>query len=275
LVIAGRISFPFTLIDARHRPFVDGRRDTLLTLSQVVRSGNTVAFVTLWLFGAALLFLGGRSLVSDHSVTWKTADAVVTNITPAFGGNSNNYWYFYEFKTEAGEMVSDYIVEDGAKAHAIGDVVPVYYVKSDPNDNYYADDPLPRAVRDWIFVGLGAFMLGAGVYCIRSALSVYRALRRLAHSGKPIPGEIINVQPVYGRRHCRNQDKLPCQNGGRELYGRGCHDGCDGPWSSCGASPTGHESRHLVCRERGRRAALAGPPGGPRWREQAWSAMET
>ena len=196
--MAGRISFPFTLIDARHRPFVDGRRDTLLTLSQVVRSGNTVAFVTLWLFGVALLFLGGRSLVSDHSVTWKTADAVVTNITPAFGGNSNNYWYFYEFKTEAGEMVSDYIVEDGAKAHAIGDVVPVYYVKSDPNDNYYADDPLPRAVRDWIFVGLGAFMLGAGVYCIRSALSVYRALRRLAHSGKPIPGEIINVQPVSG-----------------------------------------------------------------------------
>ena len=192
--MAGRIPFPFTLIDARHQPFVDGRRDTLLTLSQVVRSGNTVSFVTLWLFGAALLFLGGRSLVYDHSVTWKTADAVVTNITPAFSGNSNNYWYFYEFKTEAGGMLSNYIVEDSANEHAIGDGVPVYYVKSDPNDNYYADDPLPRAVRDWFFVGLGAFMLGAGVYWIRSALSIYRALRRLAHSGKPLPGEIINSQ---------------------------------------------------------------------------------
>ena len=57
-------------------------------------------------------------------------------------------------------------------------------------------DPLPRSVRDWFFVGLGAFMLGSGVYCIRSALSIYRALRRLAHSGQPLPGEIINAQSL-------------------------------------------------------------------------------
>lgn len=188
--MAGRIPFPFTLIDARHRPFVEGRRDTLLSLSQVVRSGNIVAFVTLWLMGLGCLFFGGRSLVYDLSVTWKTADAVVTNIT--LRGYS---WKTYKFITEAGEIV---YLDDSAEAHAIGDVMRVYYVESDPNDNYHANDPLPRSVRDWFFVGFGAFMLGAGVYSLRSHLGYYRALRRLAHSGKPIPGEIINVQPVYG-----------------------------------------------------------------------------
>ena len=92
----------------------------------------------------------------------------------------------YKFKTDAGETVIDHIVEDSAKAHAIGDVVPVYYVESDPKDNYYADDPLPRAVRDWFFVGFGAFMLSLGVYMMRSNLGNYRALRRLAHSGQPL-----------------------------------------------------------------------------------------
>ena len=54
-------------------------------------------------------------------------------------GNSYNYWHYYQFKTEAGESVNDQIVNDRRDAHAIGDVVPVYYVASDPNDNYYAD----------------------------------------------------------------------------------------------------------------------------------------
>jgi hypothetical protein len=199
LVVAERIPFPFTLIDARHRPFVDGRRDTLLTLSQVVRSGNSVALVINVLFGLFCLYLGGPSLVYDLSVTWKTADAVVTNISLLPSGNSGNnykYWHFYNFKTEAGEIVDGYIVEDSAEAHAIGDVVRVYYVESDPKDNYYADDPLPRAFRDWFFVGLGAFMLSALVYRMRSGLGYYRALRRLAHSGQPLPGEIINSQPL-------------------------------------------------------------------------------
>jgi hypothetical protein len=186
LVVAGRIPFPFTLIDARHRPFVEGRRDTILSLSQVVRSGNIVAFVTLWLMGLGCLFFGGRSIVYDLSVTWKTADAVVTNITL-----SGYTWKTYKFITEAGEIV---YLDDSAEAHANGDVVRVYYVESDPNDNYHADDPLPRSVRDWFFVAFGAFMLSAGVYCMRSALSIYRALLRLAHFGKPVPGEIINSQ---------------------------------------------------------------------------------
>jgi hypothetical protein len=198
LVVAGRIPFPFTLIDARHQPFVDGRRDTLLTLSQVVRSGNYVALVGTVLIGLFCLFFGGRSLVYDLSVTWKTADAAVTNMTllPTPPENSYKYWYFYEFKTEAGEIVQDHIVDDSAEAHAVGDVVRVYYVEHDPKDNYYADDPLPRGVRDWFFIGLGAFMLGGGVYCMRSALGNYRALRRLAHSGQPLPGEIINSQSL-------------------------------------------------------------------------------
>lgn len=163
-----------------------------------MRSGNTVAFVTLWLIGLLCLFFGGRSLVYDLSVTWKTADAVITNITllPTPPENSYKYWYFYEFKTEAGEIVHDHIVDDSAEAHATGDVVRVYYVESNPKDNYYADDPLPRGVRDWFFVGLGAFMLGGGVYCMRSALSNYRALRRLAYSGQPLPGEIISSQSL-------------------------------------------------------------------------------
>ena len=44
-----------------------------------------------------------------------------------------------------------------------------------------------------IFTGLGIFFLGILVYSLRTLLGRYRTLRRLAHSGKPIPGEIINV----------------------------------------------------------------------------------
>jgi hypothetical protein len=166
---------------------IEGRRDTLLSLSQVVRSGNIVAFVTLWLAGLAGLFFGGRSIVYDLSVTWKTADAVLTDITLL----DYPSWKTYRFITDAGQSVYP---DDSAKAYAKGGVVRMYYVESDPNDNYPADDPLPRSVRDWFFVALGAFMLSSGVYCMRSALSIYRALRRIAHSGKPIPGEITNSQ---------------------------------------------------------------------------------
>ena len=45
---------------------------------------------------------------------------------------------------------------------------------------------------------MGAFLLGCGGYYMRSALSNYRALRRLAYSGRPLLGEIINLQPVWG-----------------------------------------------------------------------------
>ena len=194
--MAGRIPFPFTLIDARHRPFVDGRRDTLLTLSQLVTSGNYVKIYGGVLVGLFFLFLGGRSLFYDLSVTWKTADARITDIQlrRSVDGKSYNHWYDYQFKTEAGKTVSGHIVLDSGGAYAIGDVVRVYYVESDPNDNYYADDPLPVSFRDWFFTGLGIFVLGVGVYRLRSDLGNYRALRRLAHSGKPLPGEIINSQ---------------------------------------------------------------------------------
>ena len=78
-------------------------------------------------------------------------------------------------------------------------------------------------------------MLGMFVYGLRAVLGDYRALRRLAHSGKPIPGEIINVQPVYRVDTADIKISAPCQNGGREPHGVGFHDGCDGPWSSGGS----------------------------------------
>jgi hypothetical protein len=56
------------------------------------------------------------------------------------------------------------------------------------------DDPLPRAVLDLVLIGVGAYVLGLGVYGLRLDLGDYRALLRLAHSGKPVPGEIINSQ---------------------------------------------------------------------------------
>jgi Protein of unknown function (DUF3592) len=196
MVVVGRIPFPFTLIDKRHQPFVDGRCDTLLTLPQVVSARKLLTLIPTVFMGLLFLFFGGYSIVYDHSVTWKTADAVITNVRSALSGNRNNYWYFYEFKTEAGEMVSNYIVDDHSDAHSSGDVVPVYYVESDPKDNYYADDPLPRAFRDWFLVGLSAIILGSSVYMMRSSLSDYRALARLSHVGQPIQGEIIKSQPL-------------------------------------------------------------------------------
>jgi hypothetical protein len=115
LVVAGRIPFPFTLIDKRHRPFVDGQRDTLLTLPQVVGPLPYAALVGLMLGGSLPLFF----------------------------------------------------------------------------------DPISRGRVFWGFLGLAAIVLGFGGYAMRSAISNYRALCRLAYSGQPLPGEIIKVQPVY------------------------------------------------------------------------------
>ncbi len=113
--MTSRIPFDFTLTDARHRSFAEGRRDALLSLFQVIAARNVHAVVGCVLVGGLLLFWGGRSLIYDWSVEWRTAEALITQVSPVQSvqtSNRFNWWYFYRFTTDAGEGATGKIVLD-------------------------------------------------------------------------------------------------------------------------------------------------------------------
>src|SRR5262249_49606900 len=108
-------------------------------------------------------------------------------------GNGFNWWYLYSFRTTDGHNAQGKIVLSERTRFDVGAKVPVVYVQSDPADNRYANDPMPRSVRDWFFIGLGLFMVGVIVLRLRADLAGYRHLRRLARFGLPLPGNIVKA----------------------------------------------------------------------------------
>jgi hypothetical protein len=192
--MAARIPFDFTLIDKRHQAFVEGRRDTFLTFLQVIGSARIVRLTGIAVVTSLIFYWGSRSLIYDFSVKWLTAEAVITAVTPVQKGDHFNWWYWYTFKTGDGKNAQGKIVLEDRNRFAIGERVPVVYVQSDPSDNRYANDPLPRSVRDWFFVGLSIFLLGSSAFWLREDLAYYRSLRRLARIGQPLPGHIVKAQ---------------------------------------------------------------------------------
>lgn len=195
--VTSRIPFDFTLMDARHRSFAEGRRDTMLSLFQVIAARNVPAVVGCVLVGGLLLFWGGRSLIYDWSVEWRTAEALITQVSPVPSVQNSsrfNWWYFYRFTTDAGEGAMGKIVLDKPGWYLVGDKIQVLYARSDPGDNRHAGEWLPRGYRDWFFVAMSAFLLGSAALGLRGGLAEYRALRRIARAGQPIPGEVVMAQ---------------------------------------------------------------------------------
>lgn len=197
--MASRIPFDFALMDARHRPFVEGRRDDLLTFFQIIAQRNFVALAGCLVVGGLLLVWGSKSLIYDFSVKWISTEAVITQISPMQSGKRFNWWYLYTFKTKNGQSAEGKIVLDNNTAFLVGDRIPVVYVSGDPADNHYAKESMPRTVRDWFFVATSAFLLSSAAVRLHKAISHYRTLCRLARNGRPLPGKIVKAQLDAGR----------------------------------------------------------------------------
>jgi hypothetical protein len=200
--MAARIPFDFTLIDRRHQAFVEGRRDTFLTFFQAIGLHGWV-LVSCALVAGLLFYWGSGSLIYDFSVKWLSAEAVITDAVPVSKGDHFDWWYLYSFKTADGGNAGGMIVESKRDKFAIGERVPVVYVQTDPKDNRYANDPLPRSVRDWFFIGLSLFLLRGAALTLRETFAGYRGLLRLARRGRPVPGYVVKAEFA---RSTTNQD---------------------------------------------------------------------
>jgi len=143
-----------------------------------------------------LLYLGTSGLTHDFSVEWNPAEAVITGVVPTPEKDHLNWWYLYSFKTESGQDAQGKIVLSERDRFSAGDRVPVVYVRNEPRDNRYANESLPRGFLYWLLVGCGISVLAPVPLWLRREIDEYRALRRLARLGRPLPGQLISARWV-------------------------------------------------------------------------------
>jgi len=109
-----RVPFGYSLVDKRHKGFVDGQRDVLLSLAHVMLSKGFILTLILGgvgLFGFLRLGIGGLAYGFSVRNEWVTTDATIVSIVPVQRGDRFNWYYFYSFQTEDGEQVSGKTVE--------------------------------------------------------------------------------------------------------------------------------------------------------------------
>jgi hypothetical protein len=189
-----RVPFDFALMDRRHRPFVEGRRDAFLTPFQLIGERKRFKLLCEALVATFFLCLGVLGLIHDFSVEWNTAEAVIIGLTPMQKNDHFDWWYLYSFKMESGQGAQGKIVLSERDRFSVGDRIPVLYVRNDPQDNRYANDPLPRKFLYWVFVGAGVSVVGAAGLVLLREIEAYRAWRRVAFLGHPVPGEVISAR---------------------------------------------------------------------------------
>jgi hypothetical protein len=188
---SARVPFHFTLIDKRHRAFVEGQSDTLLSLLQLNASNSMVRLLSLLSIGLVFLYLGGKDLVHDALTPWERTEAVITNTAIAQSSNSFTTWYFYEFETPNGQRGDGKIV---GGQFVIGQRVPVLYSRRDPDENRYADDPLPKSVLDWFFIVMSVVFFAIVGRRARKTWLDHGTIRDFSYSGHAVPGIIIDTQ---------------------------------------------------------------------------------
>ncbi len=105
--------------------------------------------------------------------------------------DSFNWHYFYTFQTESGQQASGKIVESSKGIFREGQEVLVRYLRTDPTENVYAHDPMPKSVLYWFFVGLGGFWVYIAAVPIYRDLAYYRTIRALSRQGQIVQGHII------------------------------------------------------------------------------------
>ena len=199
---APRVPFACTLVDKRHKAFAEGKRDILLTFAHIIFS-PTFIFARVFLGLGIFFFLwpGIRGLVRDFSVRndWAFTDATIISIVPLQSGDHFNWHYFYTFQTEDGQQASGQIVESCNGVFREGQEVPVRYLRTDPTENVYALDPVPKSVLYWVLFGLGVLWVYITVTPIYRHLAGYRAIRAISRRGQALPGEITAVHQPPAR----------------------------------------------------------------------------
>jgi hypothetical protein len=191
-----RIPFTYTLIDKRHKPFVEGKRNVLLSPVHFIFSLGFL--MTLFFVGMGLSFLwkGISGLVHDFSVRndWVSTEASIVTIVPVQSGDRFNWYYFYTFQTDDGQQGSGKIVEDNRTAFSEGQQIPVRYLRTDPTENVYAREKMPKSVLYWVFVGIGSLWFFTAVKPTYRHLLGYRRIREVSRGGRVVPGEILAVK---------------------------------------------------------------------------------
>jgi len=202
-----RILFAYTLIDKRHKLFAEGKLDVLLTLAHVIFSPT---FILALVFGGLGVFFflwpGIRGLAHDFSVQndWVFTDATIISIVPLQSGDHFNWHYFYTFQTEDGQQASGKVVESNNSAFREGQYIPVRYLRTNPTENIYALDPMPKSVLYWVFVGLGALWVYIAATPVCRNLAQYRAIRKISRRGQIVPGQVTAVH--HPPAHSSNPD---------------------------------------------------------------------
>jgi hypothetical protein len=190
-----RVPFEHTLVDRRHQAFVDGERNLLLSPAQLIGSRGFILAIILGVGLLVFLRIGIGGLLYDFSVRndWVTTDATIVSIVPMQSGDHFNWWYLYTFQTEDGEQGSGKVVEDGRDAFHEGQSIAVRYLRTNPGENVYAHEKMPKSVLYWVSVGLGARWVGVAGNSIRRIYLEYRALRAISRLGQAVRGEITGV----------------------------------------------------------------------------------
>lgn len=191
-----RVPFGYSLVDKRHKGFVDGQRDVLLSLAHVMLSKGFIVTLILGgvgLFGFLRLGIGGLAYGFSVRNEWVTTDATIVSIVPVQRGDRFNWYYFYTFQTEDGEQVSGKTVEGRRDVFSEGQRIPVRYLRTNPRENVYANEKMPKSVLYWVLVAMGTLWVGVAANNVRQSFSGYRAMQAISHRGRAVPGEITGV----------------------------------------------------------------------------------
>lgn len=191
-----RIPFAYTLIDKRHKRFAEGKRDVLLTLAQWAFSPPLIFALVFGGLGVFFfLWPGIRGLARDFSVRndWVFTEATITSAVPLQSGNHFNWHYFYTFQTEDGQQAFGNIVESSNNFYREGQRIPIRYLRSDPAENIYALEKMPKSVLYWFFIGLGTFWLYIAATPLYRRLAAYSTIRALSRQGIVARGAISAI----------------------------------------------------------------------------------
>jgi hypothetical protein len=191
-----RVPFAYTLIDKRHKPFAEGKRDVLLTPAHLLISRVFIAALVFAGLGLAFFLWPGLSgLARDYAVRndWTTTDATIINVVMVQSGDEFIWHYIYTFQTADGRQVSGQIADSSRTAFTEGQQVPVRYLRSDPTENVYALDPLPIATLYWVQIGLGALFVYITARPLYRHIAAIGAIRAISRRGRVVPGQIFAV----------------------------------------------------------------------------------
>ncbi len=142
--------------------------------------------------GVIFAAVGGGFAISNHSFL-KTAlesSATVVEIREHGSGDDTDCEVTVLFTTRDGRVVRTQLREYAASME-VGSVISVFYDPVDPADARYM---VPIQILSWVFLGLGAAFLAAGLMPMAWVLRSKRIHRRLREEGRRLYARIDRYQ---------------------------------------------------------------------------------